>query len=175
MLKIMLVISIVWSTMISIDWNGMYCNIIGNSNDAIFNPCVFVFIIIACLHRRLLIIMWAGSETFYHYGRHWYLLNAITILLQFKLGISSHLPHLICCNISHTQNAFQISFEKHTPYISFLFLIIQYFIAATAASITVASLLFCALEKCMQGFIFIASEFSNHYINLFYVRKLYNI
>ena len=92
-------------------------------------------------------------------------LMLLQLLLQFKLGISSHLPLLICCSISHTQNAFQISFEKHTPYISFLFLIIQYFIAATAASITVASLLFCALEKCMQGFIFIASEFSNYYVN----------
>ena len=108
--------------------------------------------------------VWQGQEYFIiTTGIDIYLL-LLQLLLQFKLGISSHLPLLICCSISHTQNAFQISFGKHSPYISFLYLIIQYFIAA-AASITVASLLFCALEKCMQGFIFIASEFSNYYVN----------
>ena len=98
--------------------------------------------------------VWQGQEYFIiTTGIDIYLL-LLQLLLQFKLGISSHLPLVVLLQLL-TQNAFPRFRSGNTPYISYflLDLIIQYFIAAAAASITVASLLFCAMEKCMQGFI----------------------
>ena len=116
--------------------------------------------------------VWQGQEDFIiTTGIDIYLL-LLQLLLQFKLGISSHLPLVVLLQLL-TQNAFPGFRSGNTPYISYflLDLIIQYFIAAAAASITVASLLFCAMEKCMQGFIFIASEFSHHYIKVSFIIK----